>query len=115
MDAPRPLVRIGNTRRGIEAKQAMVFLRCMDHASARDVVRPAAGIAHHLRVRQESLAPPQGLFGALEILDVRCRSVPSNDASCFVAQWRAVDQAPAIFTIGSSSQTRFILERLPGR
>src|SRR6516164_3711965 len=87
----------------------------MDDTSPGNIVCPAPGMAHLLRVRQKGLAPPQRLLSALAILDVNCRSVPSSDVSCLIAQWRAVNQEPAIFTIDSSSQTRFILERPPAR
>src|SRR6516164_1657797 len=86
----------------------------MDHASAHDVVRPATGMAHLLRVRQESLATPQGAFGALAVLDVNCCSVPTDDISGIIMQRRAVNQEPKIGTVSRSSQARFTLKRVPG-
>lgn len=78
MDAPHPVIPRRHSRCGIEAKQAVVFFGRMDDTSARDVECPAAGVAHPLRVRQISLAPSQGLFGALAAFNLGCRSVPST-------------------------------------
>src|ERR1700722_19927406 len=53
-------------------------------------------------------------FGALEVLDVRIRSIPVDNVARFVAQWLSPKQKPSIRSV-ESTQPSFDLARLAGR
>ena len=48
---------------------------------------------------QRSFFSRQKRFGPLEILDVRIRSIPSDDLALLVMHWRSPRYEPAIFSI----------------
>src|ERR1700692_481214 len=75
---------------------------------------PTACVAQPLRFHQITLAPPQGIFGAVAFLDVDSGSVPTNNVSQLVAQGHVADQQPAIIPI-HSPQPCFTLHRFHSR
>jgi hypothetical protein len=59
-----------------------------------------------------ALILPQFLFGPFEVLNIRVRSVPSDDSALIITQRLAPEQEPTIFSV-VASQTPFELTRLP--
>ena len=65
---------------------------------------------HHLE--NPFLSREKG-FGALAIVDVGDNPVPLPDISVLIAQRLAAVQEPAIFSVGSATETYLYLDRLP--
>src|SRR3954470_7301770 len=102
-DPPRPA-------RGILLRDAGVFLPGPVDEFAR-AVGPIARdldrdrVDRHLQVAfgfgTVGLAPPQPIFGALLLLDVRTRPIPSDDMALLVAQRHAAEGVPSKFSVGA--------------
>src|ERR1700730_7238433 len=73
----------------------------------------AACMAESLGFGQTMLAPPQGFFNALAVLDVGHDAIPFDDVSIFIAQWQTAVQMPSVFPI-RSAKTNLAFMRFAG-
>ena len=84
----------------IKSPDSKIFLGPIDSTSSR-FISPAATVAQPLRFRKITFAAFQRLLGALAVLDVGTRTVPSQDAPVLIPQWIVSDQEPAIRSVFS--------------